>query len=577
MNAKSENMRILFTIPHFFGDGPNCYGSTVASQRQKRVHSLRTCIASVHQHFAGRQKFLLCDGTARDVNQAMLYDIDVVVCVRGENHLLAELDLPEGAYRVHSTEIEDPILLGYSCYDVFREAVGSYDWYCFLEDDIIISDPLFFRKLDAFYAVVGSARYLLQPNRYELGIKSELSKVYVDGPLWKDSKDFWAQQRFPGYMDEVMLPFGGSNFRAVPAENCHAGCFFLTETHLRHMLEQPWYGEKVTGYADRLASAANMYILVLFNVFKPAAECSSFLEVFHSHQKYVASENSGVIYAQKSSGTAETRNSPLDGCWEKDLDRPWRREIHESWFRTDTIDYWRHERMYEPVFKCLADARQAKWLTIGDGRYGLDAIRMGRNGFVDVTATDIDDSLLRHSLENGALEKALSEDAERLSFADKSYDYVLCKEAFHHFERPMIALYEMLRVAGQGVVLIEPQDPYIDLPVYGRPHVHFYEDEGSYIYTLSQRELEKVALGLRLPAVAFKNICDQTVEGAYQQLAVAENPLFADLVQRLQLQEGHCARGEEKFSMLLAVLFVAAPSELTIRQFIEHGWYVEQF
>ena len=80
----------------------------------------------------------------------------------------------------------------------------------------------------------------------------------------------------------------------TPAENPHSGCFFLTPAHLLHMLEQPWYGESAVGYAGPLESAATMYIMTLFHVFKPADECISFLEVHHNYQKYVKDQ----IYAK---------------------------------------------------------------------------------------------------------------------------------------------------------------------------------------------------------------------------------------------------------------------------------------
>lgn len=570
-------MRILIVIPHYFGFGPRCYGSTDATQKQKRTVSLRTCIATLYQQFAGKQQLLHDAGVTREVNQKMKHELDVVVCVRGSDHLLEELNLPQDCFRVHSTSIEDPILLGYACYDVFKESVGKYDWYCFLEDDIVINDPLFFCKLNAFYDAVGSARYLLQPNRFELSAWPELSKTYVDGPLWLDNEEFMAKQRFPGCLDEVVIPFGNFNFRATPAENTHSGCFFLTEIHLRHMLEQPWYGEKVIGYAGRLESAANMYIFTLFNVFKPASECSSFLEVYHHHQKFIQADVASLLHKKETQVVSFDKLANGNDRWSDDLLKPGRQSIHESWFRTDTIDYWRHERMYEAVFRCLAHTRHARWLTVGDGRYGLDAIRMGQHGFSDVTASDIDDSLLKHSQEAGLLQKLYAENAEHFSFGDKSFDYVLCKEAYHHFSRPMLALYEMIRVAQKAVVLIEPQDGYIDLPIgYGK-HLVKYEDEGNYVYTLSVRELEKVVLGLGLPAVAYKNFCDLQIVGAETEAASISNPVFAELVDHIAKLEASCKRLENKYSMLMAVIFIEAPDEKCTQLFQENEWVLEQF
>lgn len=50
------------------------------------------------------------------------------------------------------------------------------------------------------------------------------------------------------------------------------------------------------------------------------------------------------------------------------------------------------------------------------------------------------------------------ENAESLSFRDNEFEVAFCKEAYHHFPRPFLALYEMLRVASKAVVLAEPND-----------------------------------------------------------------------------------------------------------------------
>ncbi len=279
-------MRLLFVIPHYFGPGSAAFGSSDIAHRDERAKALRACISSLHQQFGSRQNILLYDGSTLPANTQLLCSVDVVICVHGQNHLLAELGLQEEMYRVYDSQVEDPRYLGYSCYDVLREACGSYDWYCFLEDDIVIRDPLFFSKLDCFYATTGNARYLLLPQRYELGELPVPSKIYIDGPLWEDSAAFLAALRLPGCNDEIVLPFGQASYRMVPAENPHAGCFFLTETHLRHLLEQTWYGMPVVGYAGPLESAATMSLLALFHVFKPAIESAAFLEVHHYFQKY---------------------------------------------------------------------------------------------------------------------------------------------------------------------------------------------------------------------------------------------------------------------------------------------------
>ncbi len=262
--------------------------------------------------------------------------------------------------------------------------------------------------------------------------------------------------------------------------------------------------------------------------------------------------------------------------WIDDGASPERLRVHESWFREDHIDFWRHERMYEAVFECLSHSKLQPWLTLGDGRYGLDAIRMMRRGFQDVMATDLGDQLLRISFEAGALKKYSAENAEKLSFTDQSFDYVLCKESFHHFPRPMLALYEMLRVARKGVVLIEPQDPYIDFPVMPGKRSAAYESDGNYLYSLSRAELEKVALGLNLPAVAFKNIYDIFRTGLELEPATDSNPVFLSFKEQVRDLEARCEKGESKYNVLMAVIFQEMPEDDTIAVFLERGWTVDK-
>jgi len=134
------------------------------------------------------------------------------------------------------------------------------------------------------------------------------------------------------------------------------------------------------------------------------------------------------------------------------------RELANTWFCKDTADYWRHARAYR-FLNHLTD-KNSSWLTIGDGRWGLDSIRIKEYGFSDVLPTDISEVLLLESKKNGKIANYSVENAEKLSFADNQFDYVFCKESYHHFPRPYIALYEMLRVAKKGIFLIEPNDSF---------------------------------------------------------------------------------------------------------------------
>lgn len=204
-----------------------------------------------------------------------------------------------------------------------------------------------------------------------------------------------------------------------------------------------------------------------------------------------------------------------------------REQIAQSWFKEGTIGYAQAQQKNAISDPLLAAYPGAAWLTVGDGRYGSDAHYLSSKG-AHATATDISDALLREGAEMGYISGFSKENAESLSFGDNSFDFVLCKESYHHFPRPMKALYEMLRVARKGVILLEPADHYIFtnffqaffrgillavnalgiLKLFLGKEIkrHTYEEVGNYVYKISEREMEKVALGLNFPYVAFKGL-----------------------------------------------------------------------
>jgi ubiquinone/menaquinone biosynthesis C-methylase UbiE len=261
-------------------------------------------------------------------------------------------------------------------------------------------------------------------------------------------------------------------------------------------------------------------------------------------------------------------------------DKNWRALI-ESWFDTSTADYWRHRRMYEAA-QYLAGSDNEQWLTIGDGQYGLDSVRLRERGVASVLPTDIADATLNEAKARGIVGDYRVENAERLSFSDRSFDYVFCKEAFHHFPRPFLALYEMLRVAKKGIV--EPQDPigaplkgalYLMRRLTGRQHhfdQHRYEDSGNYIYSISEREIEKACLGVNLPCVAFKGLTDLYVHGGEFEPAKFSSRKFLRMRAVIALHDLLVRVALSRHNVLMCCLFKEEPGAEARRRFTENGW-----
>lgn len=182
----------------------------------------------------------------------------------------------------------------------------------------------------------------------------------------------------------------------------------------------------------------------------------------------------------------------------------------------NSVDAWRHRRMLEPILPIIESFPKAQWLTVGDGRFGSDAYFLAGHG-ADVTATSISTHTLEVAHSQGFISKFAAENAEAFTLADNSVDFVLCKESYHHFPRPALAFYEMLRIARHAMVLVEPMEgPRRPLEVLkaGVKRVlrddlsDQFESSGNFLYRISVRETYKMLTAVGYPCMAWKGIND---------------------------------------------------------------------
>jgi ubiquinone/menaquinone biosynthesis C-methylase UbiE len=243
--------------------------------------------------------------------------------------------------------------------------------------------------------------------------------------------------------------------------------------------------------------------------------------------------------------------------------------------------------MYACLDALLDIYKGNSWLTVGDGRYGTDAHYLLQKG-AQVTASNIDDTLLKKANKLGFIQKFRKENAERLSCKDNTFDFVLCKESIHHFPRPYIGLYEMLRVARKGMVLIEPNDVshsltllqmiYWFFKTYGKKILGIvepspYETVGNYIFRISREEMEKIALALDLPVIIFKGINDIYLENGEFQKANSSLP-HTILKLKLRLLDLLCAFGLLKPNILFVAILKKSVSKEDKKLFKKKGYFV---
>jgi ubiquinone/menaquinone biosynthesis C-methylase UbiE len=277
-------------------------------------------------------------------------------------------------------------------------------------------------------------------------------------------------------------------------------------------------------------------------------------------------------------------------------------KLAETWFDETTADFWLHSRMYEAV-DCISD-KNSTWLTVGDGRWGLDSIRMKKRGINHVLPTDLCETLLKESKDRGFIENYSIENAEKLSFEDNSFDYVFCKESYHHFPRPYIALYEMLRVASKAVFLVEPNDepmaqsvPMKDYlrfkweiflsilkirkerPTHYRKLVLFpkkgYEESGNYVYSISKREAQKVMQGLDYPQMVYKEMNTHYIKGCeFEPADISKSSVFKELVDKIKDDDDRCKKGWGVPSLIMLGLFKQEMDHETRKSFQNHGFKI---
>jgi SAM-dependent methyltransferase len=213
----------------------------------------------------------------------------------------------------------------------------------------------------------------------------------------------------------------------------------------------------------------------------------------------------------------------------------------------NTINRWRFDRFYVLLDPLLELFPNSEWLTVGDFYYGTDAEYIKSKGH-KVVASDIDDHFLKKGKEIGYIDAYSKENLESLSFKDESFDFVLCKETFHHLPRPYVGLYEMLRVSKFGVVLLEPFDRKINVSLvmsfaewllkkFKGETYNRYEISGNYKYSLSKNEIEKIALGLNYPLIAFKYLNDYYRAGLGIEIKNKNDKLIKKVKRQILLRD----------------------------------------
>ncbi len=172
--------------------------------------------------------------------------------------------------------------------------------------------------------------------------------------------------------------------------------------------------------------------------------------------------------------------------------------------------------------------------------------------------------------------------------------FLCVKEAYHHFPRPHIALHEMLRVSKLGVILIEPLDPTFKPKLLNRfmPLIkrlfgkssnkegHYFEPVGNYVFSVSERELEKVQLGMHRRHIAYTYFNDYYKQG-YEFINLdstdkSDVKAIRTAKRMIKIRDVLTRYGLVNPGILCAILFKGDPNSLLVESLKKSGWLLKE-
>lgn len=265
---------VLVAIPHFYGADGVSIGSSL-DDRATRAATVARCITSLHEHFSAsyevfpwhRQPF------------TPVGSVVVKLVTSGDHHLVDDLAGCSTLFEHEQTEVE-PEYLPFECQRVLARELGDHDFYCYVEDDILIADPWLFVKL-AWFAEHFGDDALLIPNRFE---RHGGLAVVADGPL-SDEETAPFQDR--NDRPELRAAALGIDVVFRRPSNPNAGCYFLSAVQMQRWSSEPSFGVPTGAFIAPIESGANLGIMQTFRVYKPAEPTADFLCVEHGTHRYL--------------------------------------------------------------------------------------------------------------------------------------------------------------------------------------------------------------------------------------------------------------------------------------------------
>lgn len=205
------------------------------------------------------------------------YKITLVVNTLENMHLVDWLpSYQKDKIMLNFAKQNDPMMVEFCVYDIFKENAAKHDYYMFIEDDIILSDTWFVEKIKLFNGLSLDNRFVLLPHRYEM---IEGNKFIIDQEIFYGEKMeiYTVNSLFEIKIGEIVFQ---------EFENAHAAMYMLNAGQLAIWLKSgnKWNNNVVA--FGQLESAATYSLYENFKFLKPSLGSIDFLQVKHFGTKY---------------------------------------------------------------------------------------------------------------------------------------------------------------------------------------------------------------------------------------------------------------------------------------------------
>lgn len=174
---------------------------------------------------------------------------------------------------VRQQNVEDPMFVEFKAQDLFIEFIDEYDYFLFLEDDIVIHDSCILDKIDVFNKYSPDKTAILFPHRYEMfnGVKFYIDMGEINGEKAKFNK---------------LSSFKIGEIEFAECHNPHSAFYCLSKEQMKiwELSGRNWYN--IVSACGKLESAATFCLFEAFTLYKPHPRNINFLEVEHGDDKY---------------------------------------------------------------------------------------------------------------------------------------------------------------------------------------------------------------------------------------------------------------------------------------------------